>query len=195
MFISKILDSEGPSGVTRMSTPLMVSESSTNNFIVVFENLCRQAHDFAARERAVGRHLENQTVIVDALSDTRVLHGVAHLLDGSEDRIHRDEVERILVALVKVRALVASPSSEGDLHVQHRAVVQRRNVQIGVQDFQFRVAGQIARDDAARAHLVDGKSLTERLVLAQALDRQRLDVQHDFRHVFLDARNRREAHA
>ncbi|CAN4007010.1 Anaerobic benzoate catabolism transcriptional regulator, partial [Dysosmobacter welbionis] len=71
-------------------------------------------------------------------------HGVVDLIHGGVDGVHGDDADHVLLRLVAVRRHIAASVGQGDLHVQRRAVVQRGNVHVGIQDLHLAVGLDIA---------------------------------------------------
>lgn len=152
---------------------------------VVAEDLGAQRHGVTRGDRAVRPDLKRQLVKVGHVAHAGVLHRVVDLVDGGVDRIHRDRADDVLRGLVAVGGDIAAAVAERDLHVQCRAGVQRRDVQIRVEDLHLAVALDVARRDLAGARRLDVDGLDG--LRAVELGDQALDVEHDLRHVLLDA--------
>ena len=71
---------------------------------------------------------------------------------------------------------------EGDLHVQRGTAVQRRNVQIRIQDLHLTVGLNVAGGNCAGTHRLDIDGLAG---ITMELGQQALDVQNDLRHILL----------
>ena len=107
-------------------------------------------HGLARRDRAVGLHVEDQTVAVGHLLHAGVLHRVAHLAHRREDRVDRDHADRVAGLLVLVGHAVADPALDRHLHLEARALAERGDVQVGVEDLDARGRRDVAGGDLGR---------------------------------------------
>ena len=99
---------------------------------------------------AVGLDVEDQPVAVGHLLDAGVLDRVRDLADRREDRVDRDHADRVAGLLVLVGHAVPDAALDGHLHLQVRALAERRDVQVGVQDLDARGRRDVTGGDLAR---------------------------------------------
>jgi len=139
--------------------------------------------------RPVGRHLEDQAVVVGRLADTGLLDREVGFLDRGEDRIDRDHADRLALALVPLGGDVAATLLDVELHPQVTLVRDRRDVEVAVDDLHVRGGLDVRSMDLGRAAHVQGQ---RHRVLGEALKVELLEVEDDLGHVLFDVRDRGE---
>ena len=88
--------------------------------------------------------------------------------------------------LVLLRRHIAFTALNGHFHVQLSVLVERRDVKLGVQDLDVGIGDDVRRRDFLLALDVEAKNAR---LFAVHLEAERLEVQHDVRHIIADARN------
>ena len=88
--------------------------------------------------------------------------------------------------LVLLRCHIAFAALDGHLHVQFSVLVERRDVKIGIQDLDIGIGDDVRRRDFLLALDVETK---DPRLFAVHLEAERLEVQHDVRHIIADARD------
>ena len=131
--------------------------------------------------------LDGQLVKVGLIADTGVFHRVVDLEDGSVDGVDGDGADGHLGVLVLVGGDIASAMVKDQLHAQRTVGTEGRDGLLGVEDLHLSVGLDVAGGDKALAggFNVDGLGA----VGVQAGD-DALDIEHDLRHVLLDAPSR-----
>ena len=93
------------------------------------------------------------------------------------------------MALVALNRNIAPAVLKHDLHMELRALIQRRNMQFGVDDHDIGIRKDILRLDFTFARLIDNHLLG---AIAIQLAAQLLEVENDFGNIFLHALDDRE---
>ena len=151
---------------------------------MVAQDLGAQRNSVPGRNGPVGPDFQRQLVEVAGGTHTGRLHSVVDLLDRGIDGIHGNGADDVLRGLIPVGGHIAPTMGEGDLHVQRGTAVQRRNVQIRIQDLHLTVGLNVAGGNCAGTHRLDIDGLAG---ITMELGQQALDVQNDLRHILLDA--------
>src|SRR3954452_6407011 len=141
-------------------------------------------------DRAVGLDVERELVEVRALADARLLDAVGHAADGAEDRVDRDDADRLVRGLVLLGGAVAAAAAGRQVELELGLLVERGDVRVRVEDLD--AAGQV---DVARGDLAGAGDHQRRLDLrgvgVHAAD-DALEVEDDVRHVLGHALDGRE---
>ena len=82
---------------------------------------------------------------------------------------------------------IALAALDHHLHMQFAVLVERRDMKLGIQDLHIGVSDDVRRCDLFLACDVQAQSMR---LLTVHLEAERLEVQHDVRHIVPDARNR-----
>ena len=157
---------------------------------MLLHDLGANADTFTGRDAAICPDLEDQFVVVCNLSDAGVLHGEVHSADRGVDAVHGDHSDGSVLIFVLLRQDIPAAFCQIDLHDQRRVLIERCDVQIRIEDLNIDVALDISRSHFLRANLIDRDPLG--VCCAAEFDRQLLQVEDDFRHIFLDAGDGRE---
>src|SRR3954451_2172336 len=141
-------------------------------------------------DRPVGLDVERELVEVRALADASLLDGVRDAADRAEDRVDRDDADRLVGRLVLLRRAVAAAAADREVELELGLLVERRDVDVGVEDLD--AGGQV---DVLRVDLAGAGDDQRRLDLGRVgvhpAD-DALEVEDDVGHVFGDALDRRE---
>src|SRR3954452_23678358 len=154
------------------------------------EDLGRLAQRARRVDRAVGLDLERELVVVGALADARALDRIGDATHGREDRVDRDDADRLVGRLVLLRWAVAAPAPDRHVHLELGLGLQRRDVHVGVEDLHAGRQVDVLGRDVARAR-DDERRLDLGGVRVHAAH-DALEVEDDVGHVLLDALDRRE---
>src|SRR6201991_3078222 len=136
-----------PGGLTQVLDAVLVRED-------------RQARDQDLRglaqsglrvDRPVGLDIQRQLVEVRALADAGLLDAVGDAADGAEDRVDRDDADRLVGRLVLLRRAVAAAAPDREVELQLRLLVQGRDVRVRVKDLDARWEIDVPRRDLTRA--------------------------------------------
>src|SRR4051812_39649233 len=141
-------------------------------------------------DRAVGLDVERELVVVGALADAGLLDRVGDAADGREDRVDRDDADRLVGGLVVLRRAVAAATADRHVHLELGLLLERGDVHVGVEDLD--AGGQV---DVLRGDLTGAGDHERRLDLGgvgvHPAD-DALEVQHDVGDVLGDALDRGE---
>src|SRR3954471_15944525 len=141
-------------------------------------------------DRAVGLDVERQLVVVGALADAGLLDGVGDALGRREDRVDRDDGDRLVGGLVVLRRAVAAAAADREVELELGLLLERRDVRVRVEDLDAGGQVDVARGDVTGAGH-DQRRLDLGRVRVHAAD-DALEVQDDVRDVLRDALDRRE---
>ena len=141
-------------------------------------------------DRAVGRDVERELVVVGALTDAGGLDLVGDAAHGREDRVDRDHADGVLGAAVELGGHVAPAAPDRQRHLQPAAVGQVGDLELRVEDLELGRSLDVLRRDDAGA-LRSDVHLDLRGVAVQARD-EVLQVENDVSHVLTHARERGE---
>src|SRR5665647_2028660 len=141
-------------------------------------------------DRAVGRDVERELVVVGALTDAGGLDLVGDAAHGREDRVDRDHADGVLRAAVELGGHVAPAAPDRQRHLQPAAVGQVGDLELRVEDLELGRSLDVLRRDDAGA-LRSDVHLDLRGVAVQARD-EVLQVENDVGHVLAHARERGE---
>ena len=154
------------------------------------EDLGRLAKRRRRFDRAVGLDVENELVEVGPLPDARRVDRVGRAADRREDRVDRDDADRLVLGLVLLGGRVAAPAPEREVHLELGALLERRDRSVGVEDLD---PGR--KVDVLRLHLA-GPGRHERSLDLVGVrvhpDHDVLEVEDDVGDVLLDPRDGRE---
>src|SRR5271170_7222949 len=135
------------------------------------------------RHRAVGLDRHRQLVLVEVLPLAGVLDAVGNLPDRREQAVDWHQSDRGILRAIAIGGDIALAAHHGEFDAKIRALVERANLQTGVQDV------NVARGDGARPAALENEALD---AVALHLDRDVLDVEHDVDDVLADAGDRRK---
>src|SRR3954449_9382368 len=154
------------------------------------EDLGRLAQRGLGVDRPVGLDVEGQLVEVGPLPDARLLDRVGNAPHGREDRVDRNDADRLVGRLVLLRGAVAAAAADGQVELELGLLLERGDVSLRVEDLDAR--GQV---DVLGRDLTGAGDHQRRLDLGgvgvHAAD-DALEVEDDVGHVLLDALDGRE---
>src|SRR5580765_6820513 len=154
------------------------------------EDLRRLRDRLLGIDRAVGRDVEAQLVVVRPLPDARRFDVVRDAAYRREDRVDRDHTDRRLRAAREIRRRVAPAAADRERHLEAPAVCEVREHEVRIEDLEVGRRLDVARGDlagAARRHA----NLDLRRLAVEHADHA-LEVEDDVRDVLANARDRRE---
>src|SRR2546421_2511707 len=149
------------------------------------QNLSGLADRVAGIERAVGRDVQDQLVVVGALTDAGSLDVVRDAADRREDRVDRDDADRMLGPPVQLGGNVTPAAADRQRHLELALVGQVRDLEVRVEDLELRRCFDVLRRDRTRSPLRQA-DLDLRRVAVQARD-QVLEVEEDVGDVLANA--------
>ncbi len=88
-------------------------------------------------DRAVGRDVEDELVVVGALTDARVVDLVRDTAYGGEDRVDRDHADRRLGPTVELGRDVAATAPDRERDLELRLVGEVRELEVGSEDLEI----------------------------------------------------------
>src|SRR4051812_8023943 len=141
-------------------------------------------------DRPVGLDVERELVEVRALADASLLDGVRDAADRAEDRVDRDDADRLVGRLVLLRRAVAAAAADREVELELGLLVERRDVRVRVEDLDTGRQVDVAGGDLPWAGHDEGGLHLGRVGVHPAHDA--LQVQDDVGHVLRDALDRRE---
>jgi hypothetical protein len=141
----------------------------------------------AGVDAAVRLDLEQQLVVVGALPDAGGAHLVADPQDRREVGVDGDHADRGARTLVLLGRDVAAATADREDHVQARARLERRDLEVRVQDLQVGGRRDVGRGDGAGTHL--GQLHLDLAELAVEAAHQLAEVEDDVGDVLADARD------
>src|SRR6476661_6437563 len=154
------------------------------------EDLGRLAQRGRRVDRPVGLDVERELVVVGALADAGLLDRVGDAPHRREDRVDRDDADRLVGRLVLVRWTVATATADRQVQLKLGLPVERRDVHVRVEDLDACGQVDVLRGDLAGAGDDERGLDLGRVGVHAAHDA--LEVQHDVRHVLGDALDRGE---
>src|SRR3954471_1080595 len=154
------------------------------------EDLRRLAQRGLRVDRPVGLDVDRQLVEVGALADARLLDRVRDAAHRREDRVDRDDADRLVGRLVVLGRAVAAAAPDREVHLELGLLLERRDVRVRVEDLDARGQVDVARRDVAGAGDHE-RGLDLGGVRVHAAD-DALEVEDDVGHVLGDALDRRE---
>src|SRR5437764_15471557 len=83
---------------------------------------------------AVGRDVQGELVVVGALTDAGRLHLVRNAAHRREDRVDRDDADRVLRPAVELRGDVAAAAADRESHVETAVAREVRELELRVHD-------------------------------------------------------------
>jgi hypothetical protein len=128
------------------------------------------------RDATVGPDLEDQLVVVGDLANAGRLDGVLHEPDRGEERIDRNDADRLLFLLVGLTRIIAAARLDLDFGLEGALLVERADDLIGIDDLDIGVGLDVRRSDGAGFGDLDLKG--DRLALL-GNDQDFLQVQDD----------------
>ena len=137
------------------------------------------------RDRAVGLDLDRELVVVRGLLHAGGLDVERDAPHGREDRVDRNHTDR-RGPLVALGREVAAALLDGQVDGEAALGVDRRDVQVGVEDLDVGGGLDVAGEDVARAALVEAQ---RHGLLRGAAEDDVLDVQDEVGDVLLDTRD------
>src|SRR4051794_34473543 len=139
---------------------------------------------------AVGLDVERQLVVVGALADARLLDRVRHTAHGREDRVDRDDADRLVGRLVVLRGAVAAAAADREVQLELGLLVERGDVDVRVEDLDARGQVDVLGGDVAGARNDQRRLDLRRVRVHPAHDP--LEVEDDVGDVLGDALDRGE---
>jgi hypothetical protein len=130
-----------------------------------------------------------QLVVVEDLALAGVLDFVGDLAHRREQAVDRDQADRRILGTVTLGGDIALAGGDRELHADFRALVQRADLQVGIEHHDVADGLDVAGGDGARAGLLHDHALG---AFALHLDRDVLDVEHDVGDVLANACDRGE---
>src|SRR3954471_3931207 len=141
-------------------------------------------------DRAVGRDVEDQLVVVGALPDARRLHVVGDAVDRREHRVDRDDADRVRLPAVALGRHITAPAADRERDLEAALRREVRDLEIGVQDLEVGGSLDVGGGDDTLAALRQPHLHLRRLAVEDA--DELLQVEDDVRHVLADAGERGE---
>src|SRR4051794_36275432 len=141
-------------------------------------------------DRAVGLDVERQLVVVGALADAGLLDRVGDAPHRREDRVDRDDADRLVGGLVVLGRAVPAAAADRQVELELRLLLERRDVHVGVEDLDARRQIDVLGRDLTGAG-DDERRLDLGGVGVHPAD-DALEVEDDVGHVLGDALDRRE---
>src|SRR6187397_2572679 len=129
------------------------------------EDLGRLADRIARFDRAIGRDVEDELVVVRAQTDARGLDLVGDPANGREDRVDRDDADRGLGPAVQLGRDVAAATPDGERDLQlalvrdMRDLELRESLDVGGRDDAGALLGDVHLDLGRRAVQADDEAL------------------------------------
>src|SRR5579864_4145830 len=154
------------------------------------EDLGRLRERILRIDRAVGRDVEHELVVVRALTDARRLDRVRDAADGREDRVDRDDADRVLRPAIQLGRVVPAAAADRPGELQPAAIREVRDLELRIEDLELGRRFDVGGGDGARALLGDVHLDLGRIAV-QPGD-EVLQVEDDVGDVLADARQRRE---
>jgi len=133
--------------------------------------------------------LHGQLVIVRKLADAGVFDRIVDLFDWRENRVNRNDTNRLADPFVAVGGVVTTTTVEGQFHEKAAFAVQRGNRMIRVHHFDFIVMDDITcRHDTCPAFF---RADVDRFrSINMQISPDAFDIEDDFGHVFNDTLDR-----
>ena len=154
------------------------------------QDLRRLAEGVLRVDRAVGRDVERELVVVGALADTGRLDLVGHAANRREDRVDRDDADRVLRPAVELRRDVAASAADRQRHLEPAVAREVGDLELRIEDLELCRRLDVGRRDGARALLRDVHLDLGGLALETG--HEVLQVQDDVGDVLAHARQGRE---
>src|SRR4051812_42104557 len=156
---------------------------------LILQDARRVGHGIIRRQRAVGLDRHGQLIVVEDLALAGVLDLVGDLADRRVQAVDRDQADRRVLGTIALGGHVALAGCDRELHADLGALVERADLQVGIEHDDVAHGLDVAGGDDARSGLLDDHALG---AFALHLDRDVLDVEHDVGDVLTDARDRGE---
>ena len=157
------------------------------------QDLCRKADCLVRFQCTVSVYIQGQLIIIGNLAHTGILYSQVYSFYRRIDRIHSDHTDRHIVALSFVSADVTASFGDGQFHVQLAVgtAVQCRDHLIRIHDLNILIYLNVRCSDNTFTFELNICNLGL-IGLAVIADRKAFQVHNNFRHIFLDTRNRTE---
>ena len=107
------------------------------------ENFRGKAYDLFSRERAVGPNFKRELIVIGALTDSRAFYVITYFFNRRIDRIDRNVI--YFFRLVVFCAFITSVPSYGNFHIEYSAFIERADVRVLVEYFNFHIGRDISR--------------------------------------------------
>ena len=144
----------------------------------------------ARSQRAIGRDVERQPIEVGALTDASRIDADRDAADGREDRVDRNHADRRLGTLVVGGRDIAATPTDGEGHLEARAIGEMADLELGVHDLEFRRYVDVGSRHDGGAVLEDARLDLTRVAVQHG--DEALEVENDVGDVLADALDRRE---
>src|SRR6185295_2141033 len=154
------------------------------------EDLGRLADRVTRLDRAVGRDVEDELVVVGALTDARRLDLVRDTPHRREDGVDRDDADGGLRPAVELGGDVAAAAADRQGHLELALVAELRELEVLVQDLEVGGSLNVGGGDRAGTLLRDVHLDLGRLAVEEA--DQVLEIENDVGDVLTHARERGE---
>src|SRR3954471_6285978 len=89
-------------------------------------------------DRAVGLDVERELVVVGALADAGLLDRVRNAAHRREDRVDRDDADRLIRGLVLLSGAVAAATADREVQLELGLLLERGDVRVRVEDLDAR---------------------------------------------------------
>src|SRR4051794_23881112 len=154
------------------------------------EDLRRLAQRGDGLDRAVGLDVERELVVIGALPDAGLLDRVGDAAHRREDRVDRDDSDRLVRGLVLLGRAIAAAAADRQVELELGLLLERRDVRIGVEHLDTgRQVDVLGRDLTGAGD--DERGLDLGGVGVHLAD-DALEVEHDVGDVLGDALDRGE---
>src|SRR5437868_15121790 len=154
------------------------------------EDLGRLAERVLRVDGAVGGDVEHELVVVGPLTDARRLDRERDAADGREDRVDRNDADRVLRPTVQLGRVVAAAAADCQRQLQAAAIREVRDLELRVEDLELGRRLDLGGGDDARALLRDVHLDLGRIAVQAR--HEVLEVENDVGDVLADARQGRE---
>src|SRR5574337_1824136 len=156
---------------------------------VIFEDLCSIRDGIPRQNAPVSPDLHGEFVVIGDLADTSVFNQEVHLPDRGEDRVYGNDVDRLSLSFVALCGNIPTPMANLQLQLELAILLQGCNVQVGVQDLNIRIRGDMRGSNLPLRELLEVQGLG---VVNVQSEPQSLKVEDDIGYIFFDSRDTRE---